>query len=142
MDSHQARALQTLISRRVVQHDELRALALCGSWARGNARPDSDLDLIVLVRDASPDAHLRLIRTIPWSSAGLSPQAIRWATYGIAHSAHITLGPHTELELTFADEIWANANPVDPGTRRVVIGGFQVLADKDGALARALAVLN
>ncbi|MEK6607388.1 MAG: nucleotidyltransferase domain-containing protein [Myxococcota bacterium] len=34
--------------------DRLRAVVLFGSQARGEARPDSDVDLLILLRDAPP----------------------------------------------------------------------------------------
>jgi len=40
--------------------DKLIALVLCGSVARGQARPKSDVDLLIILRDASPVYYERL----------------------------------------------------------------------------------
>ena len=40
--------------------DELIALVLYGSVARGEARPESDVDLLIILRDASPVYYERL----------------------------------------------------------------------------------
>ena len=119
-----------------------RALAIAGSWARGAARPDSDLDLIVLTDDlprwtTGPD----WLETLdPWPDGLVFTDAVL-ETHGVARSWRIWLGG-AELELTFVDMNWADIAPVDPGTRRVVSAGLRILIDRNGlldALTRALA---
>jgi uncharacterized protein len=48
MTPAEARALIDAIAAWVGGPSDLRGLALVGSWARGAARPDSDLDLLIL----------------------------------------------------------------------------------------------
>jgi len=48
------RAQRSLLSRR----DPIRRLALFGSWARGDAREDSDVDVMV---DVDPSIGLRFV---------------------------------------------------------------------------------
>ncbi len=134
MNSHEAASVKSLMTKWVASNDDLRALALCGSWARGNPRPDSDLDLIVLARSAAIAARAHLVATIPFASIGYEMQACRWATYGVIYSAHIALASTIELELSFAALNWASTTPVDEGTRRVVTDAFAILVDKDNAL--------
>ena len=62
-------------------------------------------------------------------------RAAERARYGRAFSWHIELEPAGLLELTFADPSWAEREPIDPGTRRVVADGMVIVADKDGLLA-------
>jgi len=140
MDERCACSLIAMIRAMVVTRDGLRALAVCGSWARGAARPESDLDLLLVAAD--PAAWRReqgWVARLPYSEAGRTYRSHRNATYGVAWSAHIRLDPEAALELTFAPVAWAHTDPVDPGTRRVVSGGFRVVIDKDGALARLVA---
>lgn len=118
------------------------ALAIAGSWARGAARPDSDLDLIVLTDDlpgwTTGAGWLGALE--PWPDDLVFTNA-SLETHGAARSWRIWLGA-AELELNFADINWADIAPVDPGTRRVVSDGLRILIDKDGlldALARAVA---
>lgn len=142
MKARQAETLQTLIAEWVRQTEELRALALCGSWARADARPNSDLDLLALMRDPSQHARAQLVEDIVFEPAGFRRESLRWATYGVVHSAHIMLHPAAELELSFASIDWASRSPADPGTRQVVTSGFRILVDKDSLLAQLLATLG
>lgn len=142
MHAPESEKLQTLFIDWVRKTDELRALALCGSWARGDARPDSDLDLLVLMREPSARARAQLLECIPFDPAGFKCQSLRWETYGVVHSAHMIFRPAVELELSFASINWASRSPIDPGTRQVVMGGFKLLVDKDLMLGELLAVLR
>ncbi|RAK69043.1 nucleotidyltransferase domain-containing protein [Phenylobacterium kunshanense] len=114
-----------------------RALALVGSWVRGAARPDSDLDLMLLATDrdhwAANDGWLRqVLREIGFASVTMAPE-----TYGVTRAWRASLGPQIEVEVGIADQQWAGLNPLDAGTQRVVRDGLKPLVDKDGLL-RAL----
>jgi predicted nucleotidyltransferase len=125
--------IQGLVRRR----EDLRGMAVCGSWARGNPRPDSDLDLLIVAQE--PELLRRKqkwIRELNFSDAGFHYIDHTTAKYGAVWSAHIGLEPEAALELTFAKESWASVHPIDPGTRDVVTDAFKVLIDKDGALQR------
>lgn len=134
MDDHQANGLANSFAIWALGQMSFRAVAVVGSWARGTARPDSDLDLVALVDDlrpwASSDAWLRALAC----DFGFSVTAAHLERYGVARSWRIHLAPDVELELTLAPLGWALANPMDEGTRRVVNDGMTVLVDKDGLL--------
>ena len=137
MNAAETNRLIAVIGALVRSRDEFRALAVCGSWARGNPRPDSDLDLLIVVQD--PDLFRRdqkWIRELKLSDVGFRYVGHETTKYGVVWSAHIALEPEAELELTLADENWASVRPMDPGTRRVVMDAFKILIDKDGALER------
>jgi hypothetical protein len=135
MNASEAKRLQAIVTDWVTKTDDLRALALCGSWATGSARRDSDLDLLVLARPPAIASRSEALAAIPFTDAGFQLDACRWVTYGVVHSAHTALKPTAEVELSFAALSWANTSPIDDGTRRVVSDGFGVLVDKDGALS-------
>lgn len=142
MNASEAKHLQTVVQAWVAKTEDLRALALCGSWARGNARPDSDLDLLVLARPPAIESRSQAPALIPFANAGFRLQSCRWATYGVVHSAHIQLEPDAEVELTFATLNWASTTSIDDGTRRVVTDGFAILLDKDGALSTLITTIE
>ena len=135
MNTAETNGLIAVIQTLVRDRDDLRAMAVCGSWARGNPRPDSDLDVLIIAQDpGSLRRHQEWMRELRFSDAGFRYLAHHSAQYGAVWSAHIKLEPEAELELTFAAESWASVRLIDPGTRRVVTDAFKILIDKDGAL--------
>lgn len=141
MDEGRAHDLILMIQRVVEARNDLRALAVCGSWARGNPRPDSDLDMLIVAEDAAQwrDEH-NWVSRLAYKQARFAYRSHTTATYGDVWSAHIRLEPDAELELTFASTAWACVDPVDPGTRKVVSDSFKIVVDKDGRLARLVEV--
>ena len=137
MDILQAKKLTALVAALTLCRDDLRAAALCGSWARGNPRVDSDIDFLIVARDAEIlRRNQRWIRELKFPIAGFQYTEHKSATYGVAWSAHIILEPAAAIELTFANPSWASVDPVDPGTGQIVADAFKVLIDKDGHLQR------
>jgi hypothetical protein len=123
--------------------NDLRALAVAGSWARGNPKPSSDLDLIIVASDPEkyqfPDGWLC---DVPFAIAGFKIDHYATCMYGIVWSCRVSLQPDAEVELTFAASAWANINPLDPGTKFVVADAFRIIVDKDGALQRLFTVVQ
>lgn len=121
---------------------DIRALALAGSWPRGSARADSDLDLLMLVNaPAQYRSHQR------WLYHIALPEPFRvvshnGAVYGVVWSCHALLEPTAELELIFASLDWASRDRLDTGTQGVIRHGFQVIVDKDGHLQRVVEVVK
>jgi predicted nucleotidyltransferase len=137
MDSAQARDLLAIVRQMVQANDELRALAVCGSWARGCTRADSDFDLLILAREPSQwQKDLDWLHALPFERAGFVIHEIETTTYGAVWSAHIRFGFNIELEITFAEIAWASDVPPDSGTLRVVSDGIVVEVDKDRLLTK------
>jgi len=109
---------------------KLRAAALVGSHARGEAHSDSDIDLILLGTD--PDIFrkdISWVEQIDWHSMDAHPQKWRDEDYSVAWSRRIWLAAASmQVELTFAPISWASVDPPDAGTRRVISEGCQKLA--------------
>ena len=116
-----------------------RALALAGSWARGTARPDSDLDLIALTSGPGFAGRSEWLRSLV-EALGFSVASVTGETWGVAHSWRVMAKGGVELELTLADVGWARM-PLDAGTRRVAADGLRPLVDKDGLLAAVKAAV-
>ena len=112
-------------------------MALVGSWARGNARATSDVD-IILPTDQRDDYRHRQNWTseIDFRAAGYRVLSSDSADYGAVWSRHIHFVPRAEVEVTFARCSWARTNPIDDGTRRIVVDAFRIIFDKDKSLAR------
>jgi uncharacterized protein len=122
---------------------KVRAIALVGSHARGTARADSDLDLVVLTN--APEffrADASWLDAIGWDDVGACPVKWQDEDYGVIWSRRLWLEQvRFEVEIGFARPSWAEVNPLDPGTRRVVADGCRILYDPDRLLARLCAAL-
>lgn len=117
-------------------------LALVGSWARDAARPDSDIDLMLLTSD--PEGYRRdrsWLLDLDWALVGLPVIGWRDADYGAVWSRHITLADAVEVEFSFALPDWAATTPVDFGTRRVASDGLRILYDPHHLFANLMSVL-
>jgi predicted nucleotidyltransferase len=119
---------------------DILGLALVGSWARGTARYDSDIDLVILVSEPEKfRADVHWLAEIEWTDRDIT--AWHDAQYGSAWSRHVELWPDREIELTFCAPSWAATNPIDPGTIQVVSGGCRILVDKAELLKNLMAAL-
>ena len=106
-------------------------MALVGSWARGTATPDSDVDLVLLTE--RPEA---LLLDDGWHrDFGPDAALVRAADFGAVQERRLRLASGLEVELCVGHASWAQTDPVDPGTRRVVADGIRVLWDPYGRLA-------
>src|SRR4051794_39508591 len=95
--------------------DDVLAVGLVGSWARGAAREDSDVDVVVVSTDPERRAN-----AADWPS-GLPPfETMRRRRWGMLLECRLALAASTELEVGVVPERWADAAEPDPGTQRVV----------------------
>jgi len=133
-----AQTVETLLERIPVWAEarpDVRAIALVGSWAREVARPDSDLDLMLLVNE--PELFER---ETAWLEEISVSKPKRWQDkdYGAAWSRRVFLEDGSELEFTFSTPAWALTAPVDPGTFRVIKDGCRILYDPEGILEQLI----
>jgi len=139
MKTADATAILRIVADWAVSHEDIRAMALIGSWARGDAHQGSDIDLLLLSDRA---AEYRLcwewLGEISFEEAGYRILSSEDTSYGIVWSRHIVLMPRAKVELTFAPCSWARTDPVDFGTRSIVKDAFRIVFDKDGALERVV----
>lgn len=105
----------------------MEALIIVGSHARGTARADSDLDLVVLTTGKAD-----MLRD--QSFTGLFGEVERQQTeeYGACTSVRAWYRDGMEIEFGLVEPFWISM-PLDPGTEGVLRDGFRVLVDKRGA---------
>lgn len=111
------------------------AAAICGSYARAEPRPDSDIDFCILTRN--PRA---LLEDRAWihdfgADAGVAGPV---EDYKLVQSIRVFYGP-TEAEFGVTDEAWIRP-PIDRETAGVINDGLQILYDPEGRLAEAVAL--
>jgi uncharacterized protein len=109
----------------------VHAIALVGSCARGSPGPDSDVDLVVLSNE--PDD---LRRRGDWFTHFGSVALVGQRQFGDVTERRLRRGDGVDIEIGLAPMSWAETNPVDAGTARVVRRGFSIVFDPHGNLAR------
>ena len=120
------------VTDRAAQRHDISGLALVGSWARGSAPGTSDVDLVILCQQPA-----ELLRDEDWIRQFGDIVSSRKEQYGVVTSIRVFYTSGIEAEFAIATESWA-AIPLDPGTRRVISDGMQVLHDPDRLLEDAL----
>jgi hypothetical protein len=116
------------------QHPSVTAVALAGSHAHGRARPDSDIDLVILADEPDP------LRRDEWLHAFGKVKNCATEQWGVLTSHRVNYEEHGEVEIGIASSSWADI-PVDPGTERVVADGIIVISDAQGRLTRLIAAV-
>ena len=111
---------------------EILGVALVGSYARNEARADSDVDLVLLA-----SIPQEFINQTEWTKNFGVVKSCTVEDWGLVTSLRVFYegGPEVEYGLTSSE--WAS-EPVDEGTSRVISDGMQILLDKTGLLDRAL----
>jgi GNAT superfamily N-acetyltransferase len=115
--------------------EDVEAVGLVGSWARGNARLDSDVDLILITTTPS-----RYLTGTEWMSRFPGARLIRTMAWGdVLTERRFLLPSGLEVEVGITDARWASTDPVDEGTAEVVTDALRIIYDPEGLLARLAA---
>lgn len=107
-------------------------LLVVGSCARNTPRPDSDIDLILLTSDAAKYTNNT------WSDELAIGELTRVQSWGPITERRFRTRTGLEVEINIGLPEWANTDPIDPGTHRVVADGARTLHDPSGVLAALL----
>jgi predicted nucleotidyltransferase len=110
---------------------DIRAVALVGSWARGNPEADSDVDLVLLARD--PAVY---VEADGWVAELGAVEVVATHDRGVVVEHRLLLPKGLEVDVAIGDPGWAATAPPDEGTVRVASAGMIALHDPDGLLAR------
>ncbi len=109
---------------------DVHGIALVGSYARGAARDDSDIDLVILTEQ--PRSYLDDLK---WIERFGIPERHQTEEYGKLVSLHVWYQNGVEVEYGITTPDWA-AMPLDAGTQEVMRGGIQVLFERGRLLSR------
>lgn len=116
------------VTRWAADRDDVLGLLLVGSYARDAARPDSDVDLVLLTKEIARYADNT------WADELNLGELTRVQSWGAITERRFLIAPALEVEINIGSPDWASVDPVDPGTRRVVTDGARILHDPEGAL--------
>lgn len=111
------------------QHD-VQGIALVGSYARGAARDDSDIDLVILT-----DQPQKYLDDLKWVERFDEVDKHQTEDYGKLTSLRVWYQNGFEVEYGITTPDWA-AIPLDTGTRQVILGGMIVLFERGILLSR------
>jgi len=111
------------------------AAALCGSYARGTARPDSDIDIALV----SPDPN-SLLNERDWLDTFGTPTAVGVEDYGLVQSIRVYYGT-LEVEFGIAGLEWVEP-PIDSGTAEVLREPMRILHDPERLFDIAIAIVQ
>ena len=125
------------IIRWAVDEQSIQAVALVGSWARGMARDDSDVDLVILTE--KPEVYLI---NDQWTSKFGEVEKITYEDWGAVQSKRVFYKGGLQVEYGVTTTKWAEARPVDPGTGEMVRDGMRILYDKNGVLGALVEALD
>jgi predicted nucleotidyltransferase len=127
------REVERLLTRArewAARRSDIRALCLVGSWARDDARMDSDVDLVLLTADLGAyTADEAWVRELG------GERIIRTRPRGAVTERRFALAGGLEVDVGVGTTAWASLTPMDAGTRHVVGEGMRVLHDPEGILA-------
>ena len=109
---------------------DIQGVALVGSYARGEAKDDSDIDLVILT-----DLPQKYLAEVQWPKRFGTVEKRESEDYGKLISLRIWYqdGPEVEYGITAPDSA---AIPLDDGTREVISGGMMVLFERGDLLSR------
>ncbi|MEU5726933.1 nucleotidyltransferase domain-containing protein [Micromonospora sp. NPDC047738] len=126
--SREVRSMVDLVTGWSAERADVAGVVVVGSWARGAARMDSDVDIVVLT-DNSGHAEAGV-----WADL-LGGEVVRLAEWGPLREVRVRRPSGLEVELGVVPVSWADTDPVDSGTRRVITEGHRIVHDPAGVLA-------
>jgi len=129
MEPEKLHDILDLIRKFALVNPHVFALGLCGSWARGTPKPDSDIDLSILVKDKHIFKKTDWLEQVKFENINDKISSFEDRTYGNVWSRHVFLESQTEIEFAFADKSWAATDPLNEGTHKVISDGYKIIYD-------------
>lgn len=135
MDSswkHLTRIFPAQLKSWAAKQNGIYGILLVGSQARGAARMDSDVDLIIMAED-----HESYLSKLEWTAEFGEVSRTQTEAWGKVTSLRVWYQDGLEVEFGFTDESWV-ATPLDAGTQEVLAGGYRILFERDDLLTKAI----
>lgn len=116
---------------------DIRAVAVVGSYARGTARPDSDLDIVMICAD--PNKYLE---NNDWLSEFGQVQGVKQEDWGLVQSRRVFYAGGMEIEFGITTEQWCSPEEIELGTGRVINDGAKIIFDPYSLLATLIVAVK
>jgi uncharacterized protein len=126
--SQEVRSVVDLVATWAAEREDIAGVVVVGSWARQAARMDSDVDIVVL----TDNPHY--VEPGVWTGL-LDGEVVRLEQWGPLREVRVRRPSGLEVEMGVAPVRWADTDPVDPGTHRVISDGHSILHDPASLLA-------
>ncbi len=133
MDSLRFNILIKHISEWAEQDENTTNILLVGSWARNQANENSDVDLVIIVKNSAT-----LLEDLEWVKQFGSTTTSLIEDWGLMQSIRTFYSHGFEVEYGITTKQWLNTDPIDPGTFRVISDGCKIILDKDKGLKNLL----
>ena len=118
------------------KQDNILGVALVGSKARGEARPDSDIDFVMIVENQS-----LLLDKNEWLKELGNLTSVKDENFGLVRSRRVCYG-ELEVEFGITTPDWLKTDPIDQGTKQVMTDGYKILDDKKGLFSKFISELK
>jgi predicted nucleotidyltransferase len=107
------------------ENDDIKSIILVGSYARGEEREDSDVDLVVIA--SNPDVYINNNFIDNFGKV----EEYKKEDWGRVTSIRVWYSNSgLEVEFGITTPIWVE-KPLDNGTFRVLSDGYKVILDKE-----------
>ena len=113
------------------KNQDVLAVGYVGSWARGTAKPDSDLDLMIIT--TTPEKYLE---TSDWTAFFGSLREVKSEDWGVVQTCRVFYEDDAEIEFDITTKDWTKTDPVDDGTKQVVREGMVIIYDPQDLLRK------
>jgi len=108
---------------------------IVGSVARNEARPDSDIDVLIITNEIE-----RYSKDLAWLNNFKRYESIRFEVWGPVHCIRVFFD-ECEAEFNFVKPFWAGI-PVDPETAKVVSGGITLIKDTNNLVMKLISAVE
>lgn len=109
------------------------AVMLVGSQARGDTKPDSDIDLVII-----SDEPKLFLEQVEWIREFGKPSRKVFEDWGKVTSVRVWYKDGLEVEFGITNEEWTK-EPLDAGTNQVINDGYRILVDKSNQVSQIFA---
>jgi predicted nucleotidyltransferase len=115
------------------KNNDVLAVGYAGSWARGSAKPNSDLDLMIIT--STPEKYLE---TPDWMAFFGDLREVKSEDWGLAQTRRAFYQDNSEIEFNITSKEWTKTDPVDAGTKQVVREGMIIVYDPRDLLRKLI----